>query len=1418
MISKRVTTVVSLMVTVVFVMAVGASSALAESHPFLGPLGGSSSPDTFTNPNGIAVDEANGDVYVAAIGTDTVYKFDASGKPVDFSALGGNALTGLSTPAGSFAFPDASDTPAALAVDNSTNPADPSRGDLYVMDVGHMVIDKFAPSGAYLGQITGPTPGLFSEMQGVGVDSNGNLLVDVGSGPTADEFDNSMANLFVSAVGRSSLGTQAGFALSPARDAYKLVAGCHCVDKFAAAGEWLGQVDDGSAGVALAVDPATGHVYIDEQSSVAEWDTGEIKNYLKGQPTKEVSRGALVSEFSEAGLAGSSGEGGIAVSGATGDIYVSNPADGEVYVFGASDPDVAVQASTSVTQTTATLNGTVDSNGTAIGSCEFEYGPTGKEYGSGGAYGNSVSCLQTPAQIGAGTAPVPVSADVEGLRPGALYRFRLKASGAAGASFSTGLLATTGPGFGIDSFEVAFANRDGTPDTQAGSHPYEMSIEIGFNTDFNAEDLFQPDGNFKDLIVNLPPGLVGDPSATVRCPIAELDAGTLESTEGEILCPGASQVGELTVEFGAHQGPFTEPVYNIVPPPGVAVELGGHFIIPNALIDGGVPAGGDYGVRNTVTDATALVPVIRTRLVIWGMPQEASHDEERECPQDQGGGGCPDSEPLKPFLTLPTGCSGPMVSTVSADSYEEPGRFVSGPPSVSHDSAGVPVSVTGCSKLDFKPTITVAPDVPDASSSTGLTVGVHVSQLAGLNPNGLAESTLRDTTVMLPHGVAINPAGADGLEACSEGLAGFTGFTEFNPEFEPGDATATFSSTLPERLQPGVSFCPNGSKIGTVKIKTPLLPNPLEGAVYLATQNENPFGSLVAMYLIAEDPVSGSAIKLAGHVSLCENTGEVIDGDTCEGPGQVVATFDNTPELPFEELELHFFGGERAPLTTPSRCGTYTTQATFTPWDGNGAVHTTVPFQITSGPDGAPCPGAGLPFDPSLTAGMTSIQAGGFSPFTMTMSREDGQQNLQAISLNMPPGLSGELGGAKLCGEAEANAGTCGPESEIGETVVSVGVGNDPFTVRGGKVYITGPYKGAPFGLSIVNPAVAGPYNLGKVIVRAKIEVNPITAALTITSDNEGPYKIPQYIDGIPLQIKHVNVTITRKDFTFNPTNCNKMAITGSLDSTEGSTDALSVPFQATNCATLGFAPKFAVSTSGKTSRADGASLSVKLTYPNAPFGSQANIARVKVELPKQLPSRLTTLQKACTAAQFQANPAGCPAASVIGHAKAVTPLVPVPLEGPAYFVSHGGEAFPSLIVVLQGYGVTIDLVGSTFINGKTGVTSSTFKTVPDAPVGSFELTLPEGKYSALSANVNLCTSKLTMPTEFVAQNGAEIHQSTPIRVTGCEKAKTKTLTRAQRLARALKACGKKPKGRRAACDRVARGRFGTKATKGRKK
>ena len=381
-------------------------------------------------------------------------------------------------------------------------------------------------------------------------------------------------------------------------------------------------------------------------------------------------------------------------------------------------------------------------------------------------------------------------------------------------------------------------------------------------------------------------------------------------------------------------------------------------------------------------------------------------------------------------------------------------------------------------------------------------------------------------------------------------------------------------------MVPGGNFCPDASKIGEATIKTPILPNPIEGAAYLAAQESNPFGSLIASYIIAEDPVSGVLIKLAGAISFNSET------------GQITSTFSNSPQAPFEDAELHFFGEQRAPLATPAHCGSYTTTASFTPWSGDQPVSSSSTFQITSGPNGSPCPRSSLPFTAFLTGGATNIKAGSFSPLTTTIGREDGQQNIQSVQLHLPPGLSGMLTGVTLCPEPQADEGTCPAGSLIGETTVSVGVGGEPYSVKGGKVYLTGPYQGAPFGLSIVNPAKAGPYDLENhtacdcVLVRAKIEVDPHTAALTVTTDSSGPYAIPTIIEGIPLQIKHVNVLINRPSFTFNPTSCNPMSITGAISSDEGATSPVSVPFQVTNCAVLKFAPAFSVSTGAHTSKA----------------------------------------------------------------------------------------------------------------------------------------------------------------------------------------------------------------------------------------
>jgi hypothetical protein len=895
-----------------------------------------------------------------------------------------------------------------------------------------------------------------------------------------------------------------------------------------------------------------------------------------------------------------------------------------------------------------------------------------------------------------------------------------------------------GTAFGVEAFEMTPESVGGVVDTQAGSHPFQLTTTLDLNQDINSGITESAGGIAKDLQFYLPPGLIGNPNAVPQCTAGEFE---VVSNGFDNHCPLDTVIGvantTLIVPFASpHPLTIPVPLYNLVPQAGEPARFGFEIARDPVILDTSLRTGGDYGVVVAVHNISQEADLIGSQVTFWGAPDDPRHNASRgwDCVFFGAFGGGNPCEPLKessyqPLLTLPTSCTTPWRPTAYADSWLEPAVEKTDEYSL-HDQYGHALELDGCNRLTFEPSIRVTPDGQAGSTPTGLTVGIHVPQTAGLNPTGDAQATVKNTTVTLPAGVAINPAGADGLLACSTEQVGL-------------DSAAPIS-------------CPEAAKIGTVEINTPLLPEPLVGAAYLAQQDANPFGSLVALYIVAEDQTAGVLVKLAGQVTPNPVT------------GQLVSTFDETPQLPFENLKLNFFGGSRAPLGTPALCGGYTTTASIEPWSGTEPIDSSSEFRITSGPNGAPCSDP-LPFKPSLTAGTTSIQAGGFSPFTMTMSREDGEQNLQSIQLHMPPGMLGTLSSVKLCGEPQADQGTCGQESLIGETTVSVGLGGNPYSVTGGRVYITGPYDGAPYGLSIVNPAKAGPFDLGSVIVRAKIEVDPTTAALTITTDPSGPYAIPHILDGIPLQIKHVNVSINRPQFTFNPTNCSPLAITGSLGSDEGSTSALSVPFQITNCAVLAFKPKLTASTSGRTSKAGGASLTVKLGYPAGPY--DANIARVKVELPKALPSRLTTLQKACRAQTFEANPAGCPSASIVGHATATTPVLPVPLTGPAYFVSHGGESFPSLIIVLQGYGATVDLVGSTFIS-KAGITSSTFKTIPDVPVGTFELTLPQGQFSALAANTNVCKAKLAMPTEFVGQNGVVLHQSTKIAATGCPKAR----------------------------------------------
>jgi hypothetical protein len=870
----------------------------------------------------------------------------------------------------------------------------------------------------------------------------------------------------------------------------------------------------------------------------------------------------------------------------------------------------------------------------------------------------------------------------------------------------------------------------GTPLTQAASVPAEFTTKLYFKT-YGAKLLGTPVtsnvAHFKDVAVALPPGLIGNPTAVPTCSaeqLSTLDRNSLHSTG--VLCPAESQVGVVRIIGGLAEGNQLMALYNMVAPPGAATELGFNDLGVVVTLDAYVRSG-DSGITVVSRDTSTTVPINGVEVTAWGVPAASSHDPYRGLCIANGflegpnGGTCPSTAPVqKSFLRMPTSCSGsPLQFNGTSNSYENRNNYV--------ETNFTTPALTGCDLVPFSPEITVFPTGTAANSPTGVSVRLSLPQNS--NPEGLGEADLKKAVVTLPEGMAINPSAADGLQACTDA------------QLKLGEA--------------GPAECPEASKIGTLMLHTPLLTEPIEGNVYLRTQNSSDpeSGEMFRIAMELRNDERGIDIKVPGYISVNKNT------------GRLTTTFDNNPQLPFEDITLSFKAGARAPLVTPATCQTQTTEAQLYSWaEPNVPVHRSNSFTLTSGAEGTSCPPPSR-FNPGFNAGVSSVQAGGFTSFLSTFSRSDADQSMQRVSVKLPLGLSGSLSSVALCGEAQANAGSCGPESQIGTVTAGAGAGPTPFYVTGGKVFMTGPYEGAPFGLSVVVPAKAGPFDLGTVVVRAKVEVDPNTAQLTITTD-----PLPQIVSGVPVNLRLVNVTVDRQNFTFNPTDCNPTTVTGSITGGEGAVAQVSNHFQVTNCGALAFEPKFAVSTSGKPSRANGASLDAKLTYPSGQ-NTQANIARVKVSLPKQLPSRLTTLQKACTQATFSANPAACPAASRIGMATATTPILPVPLAGPVYFVSRGGEAFPNLVVVLQGYGVTIDLVGNTFIS-KAGITSTTFKTVPDVPVGTFELKLPEGPYSALAANGKLCGKKLTMPTEFLAQNGTVINRSTPISVSGCPKQK----------------------------------------------
>ena len=879
-------------------------------------------------------------------------------------------------------------------------------------------------------------------------------------------------------------------------------------------------------------------------------------------------------------------------------------------------------------------------------------------------------------------------------------------------------ISSQAPPFGLSEFSFEANEANGAKSTGAGVHPWAVTtslevplVELPVVTE---EGAFGPVESLKDVVVELPMGFTGDPQAAPKCAEADLEHHA---------CPPGSSVG--SVELGAegsadrfvfsHNG-LTSALYNMVPEDGYPAEFGFVFQsdTPIYLYASVVHTDSGYRLRVGSPGLPDALGPFGGVFTFYGEPAKVEGEASEAA-----------------FLTNPTHCTTePQTARAEVESWENPGHPVS-------KEATVYPELAGCNLLLFNPSLTLAPSpapegTTQADEPSGYTVDLKLPQNEAFSE--LATPELEDATVTLPEGVSASPSAADGLQACS-------------------DAQFAASSTEP-------SACPLASQVATVTASTPVLPGPVTGQVFVGaplcgeptpcTEEDAQDGRMVRLFMQVSIP--GATLKFPGTVTIDPAT------------GRLTGHFEGLIQQPLSDVKMRFKGGPRAPLANPQSCGAATTTSDLTPWSSpaNPDATPTSSFNVDWDGNGGACP-ASLPFAPTFDAGPITPTAGGFSPFTLTLSRHDREQDLSGITVNTPPGLLAMLSEVPLCPEPQAGAGTCSEASLIGHTQVAAGAGSHPFWV-GGSVYLTGPYGGAPFGLSIVTHAQAGPFNLGNVIVRAAIHIDPHTGAASVVSN-----PLPQIVDGIPLRIQTVSVTLDRPGFTFNPTNCSQLQTTGTISATQGASANVSSPFEVAGCKTLPFKPKFSVSTKPRTSKIDGTSLHVAVTAASG----QANIASVHVELPKKLPSRLTTLHNACPAATFNANPSSCPAASDVGTATATTPVLSVPLTGPAYLVSHGGAAFPDLVVVLQGEGVLIELTGATDI--KKGITSSTFSSLPDAPISHFELLLPQGSDSVLTVYGNICKKPLEMPTVITGQNGARIKKSTRIAVSGCPKHRRRT-------------------------------------------
>ncbi len=908
-------------------------------------------------------------------------------------------------------------------------------------------------------------------------------------------------------------------------------------------------------------------------------------------------------------------------------------------------------------------------------------------------------------------------------------RVEVKGGGAAAVSSeAVNQVSAQNPAPGFAEFRSELTGADGLPATGADSHPYQYTTSFAVNLvpapPASGSAFVPAGGDLKEIEVALPPGLAANPTAIGRCSAQQFNSLRTVATQfGNSTpineCPADSAVGLAAVQqLEGEALSLQTPIFNLVAPKGMPAQLGFQVLGTPMYINARVRSDGDYGATAYLHNVTEARRVTASRITIWGTPWEPSHDPLRgQCAQ--AGNLCPAAGTPRPYLRLPSSCADPLLSAMSFETWAQPSAGAS--------TSSVEAPPSACEQPPFDPAVESKPTTNVADAPSGLHFDLHLPQAQNEDPEGLGEADLKDARVTLPEGFLVNPSSADGLASCSLAQIGYQGEKEGKPSFSAEPAN-----------------CPDASKVGSVEIDAPAIDHPLPGSVYLAKQNENPFNSLLAIYITVNDPQTGVVVKLAGKVNLDPAT------------GQLSTVVSASPQVPFEDFKLDFFEGARAPLRTPAVCGVHTTTTSLTPWTAPASGPDATPsdsFETTQSPSGGACPtsAGSLPNNPSFVAGPMSPIAGAYSPFVLKLSREDGSQELKGLNLTLPPGLTAKFAGVAECSDAaiafaEAKTGkqeqgspSCLATSHLGTVTVGAGAGPAPYYVKG-NAYLAGPYQGAPLSLAIITPAVAGPFDLGTVVVRAPLYIDPETAQGTVKSS------FPTILQGIPLDVRSIAVSIDRSQFTLNPTSCEAKAVTGEAISTQGQSVPLNNRFQVGGCANLGFKPKLSLKLKGGTKRGAHPSLKATLTYPKG--GAYSNIAYAQVALPHSEFLDQGHIGTVCTRVQFAAK--ACPAKSVYGYAKAITPLFDKPLEGPVYLRSSNNQ-LPDLVADLNGQ-VNVVLDGKN--DSIHGGLRNTFEAVPDAPVSKFTLTLKGGKKGLLQNSTGICVGTHKANARFVAHNG----------------------------------------------------------------